>query len=51
MQAQRADWVDAIRYFRGLGRPRRRRIESLVSIVGLVVLAGLTLLAVLQEFG
>lgn len=51
MQAQRTDWVDAVRYFRGLGPPRRRRIESLVVATTFVMLGLLTLLAAVEQFG
>ena len=51
MQAQRTEWVDAIRYFRGLGKPRRRRVETLLTSTALVVLGALTVLAAIAEFG
>ncbi len=51
MEAQRTDWVDAIRYFRGLGRPRRHRVEAVIHATGLVMLAVLTVLAALAQFG
>ncbi len=51
MEAQRTDWVDAIRYFRGLGPTRRRSLESMVFTVAVVVLAALTLLATVEQFG
>ncbi len=51
MQARQSDWVDAIRYLRGLGRPRRHRIEFLVQAVALLVLAVLTVLAAVAQFG
>ena len=51
MQAQRTEWVDAIRYFRGLGKPRRRRLETLLTSSALVVLGALTVLAAIAEFG
>ncbi|MEM7287319.1 MAG: hypothetical protein AAF480_13285 [Actinomycetota bacterium] len=51
MQAQRAEWVDAIRYFRGLGKPRRRRMDTLITSTALVVLGVLTVLAAIAEFG
>ena len=50
MQAQRADWVDTIRYFRGLGKPRRRP-EAVIASAGLVILGILTVLAAIAEFG
>ena len=50
MQAQRTEWVDAIRYFRGLGKPRRRP-EAMITSAGLVILGFLTVLAVIAEFG
>ena len=51
MQAQGADWVDAIRYFRGLGPSRRRRIESKIFSTAVLMLAALTVLAVIEQFG
>ena len=51
MQAQRTEWVDSIRYLRGLGRPRPRRYEHLLAGLGLVMLAVLTVVAAVQELG
>ena len=51
MQAQGADWVDAIRYFRGLGPSRRRRTESKIFLTAVLVLAVLTVLAIIDQFG
>jgi hypothetical protein len=51
MQAQGADWVDAIRYFRGLRPTRRRRIETIVFAAGVAVLSALTVLATFNQFG
>ncbi|MGI9624359.1 MAG: hypothetical protein ACR2PK_16115 [Acidimicrobiales bacterium] len=50
MEAQQSDWVDAIRYFRGLGRSRRIRPESIVVAVCLLLLLAVTVLAVIQQF-
>lgn len=51
MQAQGADWVDAIRYFRGLRPSRRRRIETMVFATSVTILAVLTVLATFDHFG
>lgn len=50
MQAQGADWVDAIRYFRGMGPSRRNRIEPKIFVTAVMVLAVLTVLAVIEQF-
>lgn len=50
MEAQGADWVDTIRYFRGLGPSRRRRLNSLVFAVSVAILSALTVMATLEQF-
>lgn len=49
MQTQQNDWVDSIRYFRGLGRARRWRPEAAIVGFVLFLLAAVTVLAVVEQ--
>ena len=50
IETQGTDWVDAIRYFRGMGRSRRRGTERFVFVLCLVVLTVLTVFATIDQF-